>query len=208
MLISTHKLRSLALLSLGTLGALSLTANAPSLAASPQTEASQTKQAPAIWPMDSSVPRSSGRRQALLFVDPLLYETRTAVLRGWELYKRTGVTITVCLVTDEHVSPETLHRHIGWLVDHAGLHKFHDARGAEATRFNATQSGVCIAYDARGNLCFYGDLSPVSQAESATAGVEAAMKGLSRINGDQGKLIVRPVLGRRLPATLATDHAK
>ena len=157
--------------------------------------------APTEWPINSTMRRTQGQRQAVVFADPLDLRARMALSQAIEVSARSGAPFTFCFVGPEDADDSYFDTPLVGSAQRLGVGVYLDRGGQEAQRFGASTSGVCVAYDARGRLSFYGDLAPVGQGYSKKDGVDAAMKGLSRIRAKADHLFLCPITGAPLSIT-------
>lgn len=134
----------------------------------------------------------------VLFANPYDFESGSAIYQAVELSARSGTPCTVCLVGPADATEKWFDTPLVWTAAQNGLKLYRDAGGVEAKRFAVKNSGVCLAFDARGKLCFYGDLTKKPTDKERDEGVKAALDALSHIRGQQERLILRPVDGKPL----------
>lgn len=157
-----------------------------------------TVMAPLDWPVESMMKRMQGQRQAIVFVDPNDYRGRTAMSQAIEVSARSGAPFTFCFVGPADADEAYFDTPLFGAIRRMGLGVHRDVGGVEASRFGASTSGVCVAYDARGRLCFFGDLAPTGPGYTKEDGSDAVMKGLSRIRGRSDHLFLSPITGPAL----------
>ncbi|WP_146587168.1 hypothetical protein [Posidoniimonas polymericola] len=161
--------------------------------------------APLDWPVKSTIKRTQGQRQAIVFADPNDGSARAALSQAIEVSARSGAPFTFCFVGPAGADESYFDTPLVGSAFRMGLGVQFDPGGVEAGYFGASTSGVCVAYDARGRLCFYGDLAPSGDGYSKDDGSEAAVKGLSRIRAKSDHLFLCPITGPPLRAAAAAE---
>lgn len=151
--------------------------------------------APLDWPLSSNLKRTQGQRQAVVFVDPYDSSARAALSQAVEVSARSGAPVTFCFVGPPGTDDSAFDSPLVASASRMGMGIAFDPGGVEAGLFGASTSGVCVAYDARGRLCFYGDLAPSGAGYTKDDGGEAAVKGLSRIRAKSDHLFLCPITG-------------
>jgi hypothetical protein len=130
-------------------------------------------QAPARWPVASSVVRSPGRSTLVLAVHPHCPCTRATLTELDRLLVRAGGRLeAVVLFVRPHGAPDGWENTDLWqrVASMSRARPVVDMGGVEAHRFRALTSGQASVYDERGSLLFSGGITPARGHEGDSAG--------------------------------------
>jgi hypothetical protein len=170
----------------GALGAWALSAALGSMMLSRyETTPSAERNAPADWPAESTIPRPSGATALLMFVHPECSCTRASLeeLR-WVMERSEGRARVFVLVLTKPALPRKVQETEIWRTATAipGVTVLPDQKGAEARRFQCSNSGRVLYYGADGALLFAGGLTASRGHFGESAGRDtliALLKGAS-----------------------------
>jgi hypothetical protein len=131
--------------------------------------------APAAWPPESGLSRSSGRATLVLFAHPQCPCTRASMAELARLMSRFPgqLSATVIFLRPRDVGADWETTEL-WERASAipGVATVRDVDGIEAVRFGATTSGAAALYDAEGRLLFSGGLTSARGHEGDSFGVQ------------------------------------
>lgn len=151
--------------------------------------------APAEWPSDSHVPRSTELPTLIMMVHPQCPCTRASLAELARLMAQAEGRLTAYVIFNKppDVTKRWLHSDL-WDIAAAipGVNVLADDEGIESRRFHAATSGQTMLYDKEGNLLFSGGITGGRGHEGDNAGRSTILSYLSTGEADRAET---PVFG-------------